>query len=116
MVQAKNELFSSESQALANIFKALSHPARIDILKILSDSKSCYTGVLTEEVPLGRTTINQHLAELKKVGLIKGTISGTKVNYELNSTVVNVLKDYINNFIEDIEIRKEIKKENTVES
>lgn len=103
MVQAKSTLFPRESQALANIFKALSHPARIDIIRFLAEQKTCYTGNITDEIPLGRTTINQHLAELKKVGLIKGNIEGTRVHYLLNYTIFNVLKNYMTKFIEDVE-------------
>jgi len=103
MVQAKSKLFPRESQALANIFKALSHPARIDIIKFLAEEKACFTGEITDEIPLGRTTINQHLAELKKVGLIKGQVDGTRVHYCLNYTIFNVLKDYMTHFIDEIE-------------
>ncbi len=68
-------------QEAAALFKALSHPARLAILCYLAKTKVCMTGDITREVPLSRTTVNQHLTELKSVGLIQGTISGAKVNY-----------------------------------
>ncbi len=84
MPQAKNDLFDDELQELALIFKALGHPARLQILKFLGTRNTCYSGDITEIVPLGRTTVNQHLTELKKAGLIKGTTRGAKTNYCLN--------------------------------
>ncbi len=84
MSQAKNDLFDEQHQELAQIFKALGHPARLQILEFLASSNSCYSGDISEVVPLGRTTVNQHLTELKKAGLIKGITHGVKTNYCLN--------------------------------
>ncbi|MBK3516039.1 ArsR/SmtB family transcription factor [Carboxylicivirga marina] len=84
MPQAKTDLFDNDLQELALIFKALGHPARLQILKFLGNRDACFSGDITEIVPLGRTTVNQHIAELKKAGLIKGTIQGSKTNYCLN--------------------------------
>jgi len=106
MVQAKSELFDAHSQELANIFKALSHPARIDILKFLAKSNSCYSGNIADELPLGRTTVNQHLTELKNAGLIKGTVSGSKVNYCLCGASIKKLKDLAFLFLEELSINE----------
>ena len=84
MSTAKLELFDKELQTASAFFKALSHPARLAILTYLAQSKVCITGDITAELPLSRTTVNQHLSELKEIGLIKGEISGVKVNYCLN--------------------------------
>ena len=73
MAYTKNELFSPELQNCSTLFKALGHPARLSILKYLAEIKTCITGDLAEEIPLGRTTVNQHLKELKDSGSIKGT-------------------------------------------
>ncbi|MCT4591087.1 MAG: metalloregulator ArsR/SmtB family transcription factor [Carboxylicivirga sp.] len=81
---AKTDLFDDELQETAQFFKALAHPARLQILKFLGSRATCFSGDITEVVPLGRTTVNQHVAELKKAGLIKGTAQGTKTNYCLN--------------------------------
>lgn len=86
------QLFPEEMQEAAVLFKALSHPARLAILRYLAETRVCMTGDITREVPLGRTTVNQHLAELKNSGLIKGTISGVKVNYCLNQPMIDELK------------------------
>ena len=78
MVLAKNELFDKQEQQCAALFKALAHPARIQILKYLAETKSCISGDISKELPLGRTTVNQHLRELKEAGLIQGHILGRK--------------------------------------
>lgn len=92
MTAPKLELFEKDLQAAAVLFKALSHPARLAILKYLTDTKVCMTGDITRELPLSRTTVNQHLAELKDAGLIKGEISGVRMNYCLNLPGITELR------------------------
>jgi ArsR family transcriptional regulator len=92
MVQSKTELFDIELQESAELFKALSHPARLAILKYLAETRICITGNIAEEVPLGRTTINQHLKELKEAGLIRGTIEGVRTNYCLNGSRISEMR------------------------
>ena len=94
----KVELFESELQDTAQLFKALSNPARLAILNYLAQTKVCMSGDISEELPLSRTTVNQHLKELKNVGIIHGTISGVKVNYCLNPMRVNQAINTLNNF------------------
>ncbi|NQU34761.1 MAG: helix-turn-helix transcriptional regulator [Bacteroidetes bacterium] len=84
MVQSKTNLFDEELVINANIFKALSHPARLSILQFLAQTRTCITGDISDQIPLGRTTVNQHIKELKDVGLIIGNTSGVKTNYCLN--------------------------------
>lgn len=103
MVQSKTELFDIELQESAELFKALSHPARIAILKYLAETRTCITGDITEEVPLGRTTINQHLKELKKVGMIQGTINGSRTNYCIDNSKILQVKRIILKLFEDFE-------------
>ncbi len=76
MTTPKLELFDQELQDAASFFKALSHPARLAILNYLAESKVCITGDISKELPLSRTTVNQHLDELKRAELITGEISG----------------------------------------
>lgn len=92
MPTAKIELFDAGLQENAILFKALGHPARLAILHFLAQTASCYTGDISQEIPLGRTTVNQHLDELKKAGLIQGYISGIKTNYCINTSVMIKLK------------------------
>lgn len=104
MAYTKSELFSPELQNCSTLFKALGHPARLAILKYLAETKTCITGDLAEEIPLGRTTVNQHLKELKDAGLIKGTTEGVKTCYCLNMGNIQELKKMTEKFINDINI------------
>jgi DNA-binding transcriptional ArsR family regulator len=99
----KVELFESTLQEAAQMFKALSHPARLSILKYLAETKVCMSGDISEELPLSRTTVNQHLKELKNAGLIQGTIEGVKMNYCLNPNRISLVIDTINTFFNDIQ-------------
>lgn len=69
---------------LASFAKAMGHPVRIRILRLLNTQACCYTGDLTNEIPLAQSTISQHLKILKDVGLIQGEILPPKVKYCLN--------------------------------
>lgn len=99
----KTENFETELQELAQFFKAFSHPARLMILKYLAEKKVCISGDITNEIPLSRTTVSQHLKELKKAGLIRGTIDGLTVNYCLNPDAVNQLKETIDSYFSEID-------------
>jgi len=102
MVVAKTELFSQNQKASAVFFKALGHPARLAILQYLAGMKVCMTGDICEELPLSRTTVNQHLKELKKAGLIQGTVEGTRVNYCLNPCKIKEFEEIASQFIVEI--------------
>lgn len=77
----KSEHFTAEQNELARLAKVLGHPARIAIVQHLIKVNACICGDLVDELPLAQPTISRHLQELKSVGVIKGTISGTSVNY-----------------------------------
>lgn len=77
----KTDLFTAEQNQIAQFTKVLGHPARIAILQHLIKIDSCVCGDLVEVIGLAQPTISQHLKELKKLGLIQGSISGTRVCY-----------------------------------
>ncbi len=104
MVQSKTELFDVALAEKALLFKALAHPARLRILQFLAETPSCITGNISDELPLGRTTVNQHLKELKNAGLIQGHIDGVKTNYCLNPDKIKELKLAVQSFLGSIEI------------
>ena len=83
----KSEIFTDRQNRLAQMMKALAHPARIAIIQHLVKSQACICGDLVEELGLAQATISQHLKELKNVGLIKGTIEGTSVCYCIDGKV-----------------------------
>jgi DNA-binding transcriptional ArsR family regulator len=99
MSTAKLELFDQELQDAASFYKALSHPARLAILNYLAESKICITGDISKVLPLSRTTVNQHLDELKRAGLIKGEISGVKTKYCLNKEKLTEMSERFKEFI-----------------
>lgn len=92
MALAKTEEFTKTDTWLADIAKALSHPARIRILKILTEMNVCMCGDIVELLPLSQSTVSQHLKELKRVGLIQGEIEGPKVCYCVNNQTLQKAK------------------------
>ncbi|MBL7014282.1 MAG: helix-turn-helix transcriptional regulator [Candidatus Marinimicrobia bacterium] len=92
MPLAKTDTFNNSDKQLADIAKALSHPARINILRILNEQNYCITGEIVDLIPLSQSTVSQHLKELKRVNLIKGEIEGPRTNYCLNEAVVEKTK------------------------
>ena len=81
----KNQKVISERQnQLARIAKALGHPIRVYVVEFLSNQNCCYSGDLTEVLLIAKSTLSQHLKELKNAGLIQGEIEGTKIKYCLN--------------------------------
>jgi len=77
----KSEIFTEKQNKLANLLKAVAHPARIAIIQHLIKANACICGDLVDELGLAQATISQHLKELKNAGLIKGTIEGASVCY-----------------------------------
>jgi ArsR family transcriptional regulator len=80
----KKEAFTQKEQELAAFAKALAHPARIAILKLLAQKNECICGHIVDELPLSQSTVSQHLKELKNAGLIDGSIDGPRSCYCIN--------------------------------
>lgn len=78
---SKTEAFMLRDKRLSRYAKALGHPARVAILRLLAGKRNCFCGDIVHELPLAQSTVSQHLKELKEAGLIQGTISGTSVCY-----------------------------------
>jgi len=98
----KLELFETEQQEIAALAKALSHPARVAILQFLAATPTCISGDISDFLPLSRTTVSQHLKELKSIGLIKGDVEGLKIKYCLNSEGISRLKSLFGDFLSEI--------------
>ncbi len=80
----KKEVFGKKEQELAQFAKAISHPARIAILKVLARKQECICSDIVNELPLAQSTISQHLKELKGSGLVLGTAEGARSHYSIN--------------------------------
>lgn len=85
MAVAKTAAFTEQDQQLATWAKALGHPARMAIVRILARRQACICGDIVDELPLSQSTVSQHLRELKSAGLIKGEVDGPRVCYCLNT-------------------------------
>ena len=68
-------------QCLARLFRALGHPARLGILRLLAQRSTCICGEIVDELPLAQATVSQHLKVLKEAGFITGRVEGTAVCY-----------------------------------
>ena len=90
MAVSKKTEFTQEDIWLADVAKALSHPARIRILKILTEMDYCMVGSIVDQLPLAQATVSQHLKELKRVGLVQGEIDEPKICHCVNNK--NLLK------------------------
>jgi ArsR family transcriptional regulator, arsenate/arsenite/antimonite-responsive transcriptional repressor len=99
---AKDIKYPKEIQELAIIAKAISHPARLYILEKLARMNSCcYSGNLVEELPIGRSSLSQHLKELKHAGLIQGEIEPPYIKYCINRENWNKARLLFNSIFED---------------
>jgi DNA-binding transcriptional ArsR family regulator len=74
-------LQTAEQEMIARMAKALGHPTRIEILVFLASQDSCFFGDIHDELPIAKSTVSQHLKELKDAGLIQGEIETPKVRY-----------------------------------
>lgn len=84
---------------LADLAKAIGHPARIAILQYLSRRPNCVCGSIVNEIGLAQATVSQHLKALKNAGLIQGSVTGAKTCYRLNPDTINQLKEQLNSLL-----------------
>jgi DNA-binding transcriptional ArsR family regulator len=103
VAKSKTYLFSKKEAEIARIAKALSHPARVEILKILSKQTVCICGKIVEGMPLAQATVSQHLKELKSAGIITGTIDGPKSCYCIDWKNLESVANSINGFLAEIQ-------------
>jgi DNA-binding transcriptional ArsR family regulator len=94
-----SEIISEEQQRIARFAKAMGHPIRVYVLDILSKQSCCYSGDLSEILPIAKSTLSQHLKELKEAGLIQGEIEPPKVKYCLNKENWELAKKYFGNLL-----------------
>lgn len=75
---------TEEQQKVARYAKAMGHPVRMYVLELLSKQSCCYSGDLSDELPIAKSTLSQHLKELKDAGLIQGEIESPRIKYCIN--------------------------------
>jgi ArsR family transcriptional regulator len=81
-----------DDEGLAVAAKALGHPARVRILRLLAERQACVTGDLVAEMSLAQSTVYEHLRILRQAGLIQGEIDGPRVSYCVNLAGLAALK------------------------
>jgi ArsR family transcriptional regulator, arsenate/arsenite/antimonite-responsive transcriptional repressor len=82
-------------EELAELAKAIGHPARVQILRLLVRKSGCVCGEIVDELPLAQSTVSQHLKVLKECGLIRGEVDGPRVCYCIEARAVRRLKALI---------------------
>ncbi|MDR2038012.1 MAG: helix-turn-helix domain-containing protein [Bacteroidales bacterium] len=93
--------YTPEQEQMALMAKALSHPARISILQMLSKQSCCYHGDLSEVLPIAKSTLSRHLKELKAAGLIQGTFSLPNIKYCINRQNWEIARDLFHSLFDD---------------
>ncbi len=95
--------FSSKDVKLAEMAKAMAHPARVAILRELARRGTCICGEIVKVLPLAQSTVSQHLKELKNAGLIRGEVEGTASCYCIDWTALNTVRDAFQDVFTDFE-------------
>ena len=85
----------SDGELLARLAKAVGHPARVTILRMLIERDSCVCGEIVGELPLAQSTVSQHLKILKEAGLVQGDIDGPSVCYCVNKPMLKMLQTLV---------------------
>lgn len=88
----KKEIISEKQEKAARYAKAMGHPIRLYVLELLSKQSCCYSGDLSEDLPIVKSTLSQHLKELKDAGLIQGEIEAPRIKYCINKENWNEAK------------------------
>lgn len=95
MTSSDRSSSATADQQVADLAKALAHPARLRILRLLTRTPGCIGGDIVEAVGLAQSTVSEHLRILKLAGVITGEIDGPRVCYALNPRVLTALADFV---------------------
>ena len=100
--QARRKYYTADQEKLARYAKALSHPVRVFVMDFLANNldKCCYSGDMAEELPIARSTLSEHLKELKKAGLIQGEINPPFIKYCINRENWDEARHLLGNFFD----------------
>lgn len=93
------EVLTEDQKTLARFAKAMGHPIRMYVLELLSRQACCYSGDLTEVLPIAKSTLSQHLKELKDAGLIQGETEAPKIKYCLNKENWKLAQELFRSFL-----------------
>lgn len=107
MALNKKQEFRKNDISLSEFAKAISHPARVAILKEIAKSDMCICGEIVDVIPLAQSTVSQHLKELLKAKLIEGTIDGKKSCYCINWKSIQKFANEFNHFFNNAKMKAE---------
>lgn len=99
-IENMQEKITEEQKQIARFAKAMGHPVRMYILELLAGQSCCYSGDLSEDLPIAKSTLSQHLKELRDAGLIQGTIERPKIKYCLNQENWDQARQLFRNFLQ----------------
>ena len=94
-----NKIITEDQKKAARYAKAMGHPIRMYVLELLSKQSCCYSGNLTEDLPIVKSTLSQHLKELKDAGLIQGEIEAPRIKYCINKENWKEAQDLFTKFL-----------------
>jgi len=97
---SKKKSFTDEQKQIARLAKALGHPVRVAIVQMLLTQKCCFHGDMSEVIPVAKSTLSQHLNELKDAEIIQGTITPPMVKYCINKEKWALVKSLFGNLFE----------------
>src|SRR6187431_3807618 len=106
MGATKTEHFTQRQNEIANVMKALGHPARVAIIDYLLTVDTCICGDIVNELPLAQPTVSQHLKELKNAGFIKGNIEGNTICYCIDEETFNKFQNFLSEVFGKINAQK----------
>ncbi|MDR0230880.1 MAG: winged helix-turn-helix domain-containing protein [Dysgonamonadaceae bacterium] len=101
------EKLTTEQEQLARFAKALGHPIRVAILQMLAKQTCCYHGDMSEVLPIAKSTLSQHLNELKEAGLIHGTFTPPTIYYCINNEKWALAKQLFDNLLAEVDLSRE---------
>jgi ArsR family transcriptional regulator len=110
MGTTKKKDFKDNINDLATLFKALGHPARIQIMNTLLTKDNCTCGEIVSALPLAQSTVSKHLLELKKANLLQVTNSGKKTIYTIELDKLHVMKYFLKSYISDVDKKRALLK------
>jgi ArsR family transcriptional regulator len=96
----KKEVLTDEQKKVARYAKAMGHPIRMYVLELLLNQSCCYSGDLTEILPIAKSTLSQHLKELKDAGLIQGEIEAPRIKYCINKANWKEAQELIKKYLQ----------------
>ncbi len=101
-IDMSKQPFTEDQIQLARIAKALGHPVRIAILQMLAGQSCCYHGDMSEVIPVAKSTLSQHLHELKEAGLIQGEFTPPTIKYCINQENWTAARELLGGFIDHV--------------